>query len=156
MKDNPDFLANGGDKYFHCLANCRAALQGAAWWANLLSEARELFDERVKGTRGRGAMRIVKQTTTGGSQMVRAVGFTARRTVRTDYHRPTDLGAIATCILLTVAACRGMDQAESLFHTGSDPELHTLVERDGYRQNSSRLTLSISASCATSTQTKFG
>jgi RHS repeat-associated protein len=39
----------GADKYYHCMANCRAARAGGASWAWLFSELRELFDEYVKG-----------------------------------------------------------------------------------------------------------
>ena len=41
----------GQDKYFHCMANCQAANRGDGGWnaARLISEARELTDEYLKG-----------------------------------------------------------------------------------------------------------
>jgi hypothetical protein len=39
------------DKYFHCMANCNAANRGQMGYdaARALSEAREWFDENIKG-----------------------------------------------------------------------------------------------------------
>jgi RHS repeat-associated protein len=46
-----DAAHKGGDKYFHCLANCQASRSGphGADYAEFFSEGREFFDENFKG-----------------------------------------------------------------------------------------------------------
>ncbi len=49
--DMRDANTIGGDKYFHCKANCESASRGLGGEieSQLLSETRELFDEYIKG-----------------------------------------------------------------------------------------------------------
>ena len=56
-----DFLSNyrrmrnanfiGSDRYFHCMANCEGSRRGfgGPFTSGMISEAREMFDEHVKG-----------------------------------------------------------------------------------------------------------
>jgi hypothetical protein len=49
-KNMRDANTIGGDKYFHCMANCEAASRGSDGTniSKIISESRELFDEYVK------------------------------------------------------------------------------------------------------------
>lgn len=50
-RDMRDANTIGGDKYFHCMANCQAASRGPVGEAmsKVISETRELVDQYVKG-----------------------------------------------------------------------------------------------------------
>jgi uncharacterized protein RhaS with RHS repeats len=50
-QDMRDANTIGGDKYFHCKANCEATKRGssAKWMACKISNLREIVDQRIKG-----------------------------------------------------------------------------------------------------------
>jgi RHS repeat-associated protein len=48
-RDMRDANTIGGDKYFHCKANCESSKRGCSDLAESISDAREWLDENVKG-----------------------------------------------------------------------------------------------------------
>lgn len=48
-RDMRDANTIGGDKYFHCKANCEAAKRGKDGLACFISDAREWVDQNIKG-----------------------------------------------------------------------------------------------------------
>lgn len=82
----------GGDKYFHCKANCQAHRRGCGGLAEAISDTREWLDENLKGDPA-DACRADQEANEWGRQGAGDRGFTDGDDCRStcNYYRPRGL-----------------------------------------------------------------